>query len=163
LRSSPSTRRAYAGLLTELWSVLAPDWQRAGRAAVAAAVAGRSELQRKGAPWQEVGQRFCSEDLLNNLVASLGSDGTLAVVPAYFAHLGLLADLPGSVVLGVKAAPPGHEVRAHVDALARHLKALSDPTRLALVQALRWDRMTVTELARAFSLAQPTVSTAPAP
>jgi DNA-binding transcriptional ArsR family regulator len=42
--------------------------------------------------------------------------------------------------------------------LARRLKVISDPTRLAMLQALRWRAMTVSELATHFSLAQPTVS-----
>ncbi|MGH7733632.1 MAG: ArsR/SmtB family transcription factor, partial [Gemmatimonadales bacterium] len=82
----------------------------------------------------------------------------VAVVPAFFTHKGLLLDLPGTVLVGVRADTTGAEARARTELLARRLKAVSDPTRLAILDALRRGSGTVTELAAAFALAQPTVS-----
>ena len=80
------------------------------------------------------------------------------MVPAYFAHLGSLVDLPGMVLIGVRAEGSGAEARARTEILARRLKTISDPTRLAMVEVLRSAPSTVTELAALFGLAQPTVS-----
>jgi DNA-binding transcriptional ArsR family regulator len=80
------------------------------------------------------------------------------VVPAFFTHKGLLVDLPGVVVVGVRTDTTGAQARARTEALARRLKAISDPTRLAMLDALRNGPLTVTEIAVAFALAQPTVS-----
>jgi len=91
-------------------------------------------------------------------VASLPSGGIVAVVPAYFAHLGSLVDLPGTVMIGVRAEGSGAEARARTENLARRLKTISDPTRLAIVEVLRTSPSTVSDLAEIFSLAQPTVS-----
>ena len=62
------------------------------------------------------------------------------------------------VVIGVRTDITGAHARARTEALARRLKALSDPTRLAILDALRNGPRTITEVAAAFSLAQPTVS-----
>ena len=97
-------------------------------------------------------------ELLDRTVADLEPDGELVVVPAFFTHKGLLVDLPGVVVVGVRTDTTGAQARARTEALARRLKAISDPTRLAMLDALRNGPRTVTEIAVAFGLAQPTVS-----
>ena len=160
LRQSAPARRRYAELLVDVWSTLDDDWESQGRPAVSAAVAERRELERRGSTWREVAAaHVCSEDLVNHLVDDLGPQGTISIVPAFFTHLGLLVDLPGTLVLGVRTDSSGAEARARTELLARRLKTISDPTRLAMLQALRWRPLTVSELASRFSLAQPTVST----
>jgi DNA-binding transcriptional ArsR family regulator len=62
------------------------------------------------------------------------------------------------VLIGVRAEGSGAEARARTEILARRLKTISDPTRLAMVEVLRSAPSTVTELAALFGLAQPTVS-----
>lgn len=160
LRASQPTRRRYAQLLNDVWSAVADDWQELGRAAVNAAVAERRDLYRRGSTWREVaGARVCSPELMADLVSALPPNGTVSVIPAFFTHLGVLVDLPGTVLLGVRTDNSGAEARARTELLARRLKVISDPTRLAMLQALRWRDMTVSELAAHFALAQPTVST----
>jgi DNA-binding transcriptional ArsR family regulator len=82
----------------------------------------------------------------------------VAVIPAFFAHLGSLVDLPGTVLIGVRADGSDVQARARARLLAQRMKTISDPTRLAMLEALRWGPLTVGELATRFSLAQPTVS-----
>ena len=159
LRSSPGLRRRYVELVSDVWSALGPEWERDGRLAVKAAVAHKRELQHGGASWREVaGEVGCTPELMSDLVASLGPQGTVAVVPAFFAHLGSLVDLPGTVLIGVRADGSGAQARARTQLLAHRLKTISDPTRLAMLETLRWAPLTVGELAARFSLAQPTVS-----
>ena len=159
LREDGQLRGAYVDLVGDMWEAIRPEWERSGRGAVEVAVATRSELAAKGADWHEVARSECDfGGLLDRVVEDLGSDGELVVVPAFFTHKGLLVDLPGVVVIGVRADTTGAEARARTEALARRLKAISDPTRLAMLDALRNGPRTVTEIALAFGLAQPTVS-----
>jgi DNA-binding transcriptional ArsR family regulator len=159
LRESSELRRQYVALVRATWEAIRVDWELTGRAAVEVAVAVRSELEAKGADWHEVARSECDVgELLDRTVAALGSDGELVVVPAFFTHKGLLVDLPGVVVVGVRTDSTGAEARARTETLARRLKAISDPTRLAMLDLLRSGPRTVTEIAAAFSLAQPTVS-----
>jgi DNA-binding transcriptional ArsR family regulator len=160
LRSSAQVRQRYVELVSDFWAALSADWERDGRPAVKAAVAMRHELQHKGLPWKEVAGnvKTCNEELLNELVAGLGPQGTIALIPAYFAHLGSMVDLPGTVLVGVRADGLGVQSRARTDQLARQLKTISDPTRLAMLEAMRGAPYTVSELAAHFSVAQPTVS-----
>jgi DNA-binding transcriptional ArsR family regulator len=159
LRDSPERRLRYVALVRDMWDAMRPEWELSGRGAVEVAVAARNGLQAKGADWHEVIRGDC--DLgpeLERTVAALGPGGTVVVVPAYFTHKGLLVDLPGVVVVGVRTDTTGAHARARTEALARRLKAISDPTRLAILDALTSGPRTVTEIAAAFSLAQPTVS-----
>lgn len=52
----------------------------------------------------------------------------------------------------------GAEARARVELIARRLKTVADPTRLAMLGVLASRPRTITELAQIFDLAQPTVS-----
>ncbi len=160
LRSSAETRAAYVELVRDVWAAVRTDWLRNGVRSVEAAVAARREIQHRGAPWQEIARNAYKPEsrTCDDLVESLPPDGMVAVVPAYFAHVGSLADLPGTVMIGVRAEGSGAEARARTEVLARRLKTISDPTRLAIVEVLRAAPSTVSELAELFSLAQPTVS-----
>lgn len=161
LRTSAEVRARYVELVTDVWSAVAEDWERDGRSAVAGAVADRRALQQRGASWREVAQMPpCTDEnlIVSELIPSLGGSGQIAVVPAFFAHLGSLVDLPGTTLLGVRADGSGAQARARTELLARRLRTVSDPTRLAMIEVLRAGPRTVTELAELFGLAQPTVS-----
>jgi ArsR family transcriptional regulator, cadmium/lead-responsive transcriptional repressor len=159
LRESAERRRQYVELVGDTWEAVRGEWERSGRGAVEVAVAIRRELEAKGADWHEVARSECDfGEMLDRTVANLEPGGELVVVPAFYTHKGLLVDLPGVVVVGVRTDTTGAQARARTEALARRLKALSDPTRLAMLDALRSGPRTVTEIAVAFGLAQPTVS-----
>ena len=161
LRLSPERRAAYAALVRDVWEAVREPWTVWGRPAVEAAVAARRDLVAEGYGWREVSRARGGCDFgpdLDATVAALEPGGEVVVVPAFFTHKGLFVDLPGVVAIGVRADTTGAEARARTESLAHRLKAISDPTRLALVDALRRRPGTVTELASASGLAQPTVS-----
>ncbi len=159
LRSSETRRRAWVQLLTDVWTALDAVWERDGRRAVQAAVATRRELLAKGASWRDVARGDCDyEGLLPRLADDLGPSDQLVVVPAYFTHRGLVVDLPGTVVIGVRTDDFSAESRARTELLARRLKTIADPTRLAILDSVSRGPRTVTEIAGSFGLAQPTVS-----
>ncbi|HTT85724.1 MAG TPA: metalloregulator ArsR/SmtB family transcription factor [Acidimicrobiales bacterium] len=159
LRESGELRAQYVAVVRAMWEAVHPHWERLGRPSVDAAVAERRALAARGADWHEIARSDCDcGELLETTVNALGPGDGLCVVPAFFTHKGLFVDLPGLVVVGVRTDTSGVEARARTEALARRLKAISDPTRLAILDTLRSGPRTVTEIAGAFSLAQPTVS-----
>jgi DNA-binding transcriptional ArsR family regulator len=159
LAADPELRTRYVALVGDMWEAMREEWELSGRAAVEAAVAARRRVQAQGADWHEVVRSECDfGGILDRTLASVGPGVEVAVVPAYFTHKGLLVDLPGVVVIGVRTDTSGADARARTEALARRLKAVSDPTRLAILDALRSGPRTISEIAAVFSLAQPTVS-----
>lgn len=157
LRTSAKRRRHYLEVVTRVWSALRPAWEAIGRPAVQAAVAARETAISRNPDWREYANDCKSHDL-GGLVEALGPGGELAVVPAYFTHTGLLMDLPGLVVVGIGTGDTDAGARERTEQMARRLKAVADPTRLAIMAGLARNEMTVTEIANRFDLAQPTVS-----
>jgi DNA-binding transcriptional ArsR family regulator len=162
LGSSARFRTRYAGVVRDLWAAIGPEWRRRGWPAVDAMVKARRELARRSAPWQEVARPPAKplKGKTLGLVAALPPGGVVAVIPAYFGHLtgyGYM-DLPGMVLISIPAVSGGAEARARTEQLARRLKSIADPTRLAMLELLVREPSTVSELAESLSLAQPTVS-----
>ena len=159
LRRSASLRHDYAELLRAVWAAVGDAWERDGRPSVDTAVAQRRSELARGADWREIARSGCDYgELLPKAVGALGPSGTVAVVPAFFAHLGLMVDLPDLVLVGIRSDVSSAAARARTGALAKRLKALSEPTRLAILDSLRTRPRSVSELASSFGLAQPTVS-----
>jgi len=159
LKKSAARRDEYAALLNDVWKAVRGPWEAFGRATVDAAIARRRELVARGADWSAVARTECDYgDLLNVTVSALPADGRVAVVPAYYAHRALHMDAPGLVLISVGTDISGAEARAQTEALARGLRTLADPTRLALLGLLRARPRTITELTSLLDVAQPTVS-----
>jgi ArsR family transcriptional regulator len=82
----------------------------------------------------------------------------LRFVPCLFFGSSMYLEFPGLVVIGTGVGHGDLEARARTESVARRLKAVADPTRLALLHSLATAPSTVGELALLFRLAQPTVS-----
>ncbi len=160
LRSSTELRHRYVDVVRDLWSAVSGEWRHTGLPAVDAMVRARGELKHRGAPWQEVARnpRKPWKPACLQLANALPEGGVLALVPAYHARLAGYLDLPGALLISIPAESGAAEARARTELLARRLRAISDPTRLAMLDVLRNEPSTVTELAEGFHLAQPTVS-----
>lgn len=161
LQASKAARQRYARVVREVWAELGPLWEAAGRPAVQAAVETRRAalLGDPDPSWETVAD--CTREwagTVRSLIAELPPDGEVAVVPAFFTRKGLVMDLPGLVVVGVRAEPVEATARQRAELLARRLKALAEPTRLAVLETLARRPTTISELAALFDLAQPTVS-----
>ena len=83
---------------------------------------------------------------------------TALVVPTLGSDL--VYDLPGQMLIGVRlqAEAPVEEARRRTVKVAERLRALGDPTRLAIAAYLSTNPASVSSLAKAFELSQPTVS-----
>ena len=156
LRRSPARRRRYVEVVSEVWSRVHSEWERVGLPAVNTTIADVTAQLQKGRPWEQFVKSECIP--ADDVMAGIGPRGEVVIVPAWFTHGGMLVDLPDLVVIGVRADSSGAGSRARTEALSRQLKVISDPTRLAILDTLQREEMTVTELAGRFSLAQPTVS-----
>ena len=160
LRTDRVFRRRYVALVDEVWAEVGPVWRRRGRPEVDRAVTDRRLAIVQGATLVEVASWLppALGALLPALAGELEPDAAVVVVPSWFAHRGLVVAVPGNLIVGVRCDLSGQAARQRVERLAGRLKALADPTRFAILQALGERPRTVGALATTFGLAQPTVS-----
>lgn len=156
LRRSPARRRRYVEVVGQVWSRVRDEWERTGLPAVNATIADVTAQLEKGRPWEQFVRTECVP--ADDVMAGIGPGGEVTITPAWFTHGGMLVDLPDQIVIGIRVESGSAGSKARTEALSRNLKVISDPTRLAILDALNREEMTVTELAARFSLAQPTVS-----
>ena len=159
LRESPELLRSYLDLLKEVWGPVDDMWQRAlpvieeaGRHVVAQYERGRS-LERLVAPGCDI-----LRERLPEIVSNLEAGEPLLFVPCLFFGSSMYLEFSGLVVIGTGVGQGDVVARARTESVARRLKAVADPTRLALLHSLATAPSTVSELALLFRLAQPTVS-----
>ncbi len=97
-------------------------------------------------------------DNLPEIVSSVEAGKPLLFVPCLFFGSSMYLEFPDLVVIGTGVGHGDAVARARTESVARRLKAVADPTRLALLHSLASAPSTVGELAMLFRLAQPTVS-----
>jgi ArsR family transcriptional regulator len=159
LKASPTLVSSWLDLLREVWAVVDEIWQAArpaleesGRHAVAQLESGRGLAEVVG--------EGCNVFLswLPTINAHIELGRPLLVVPCLFFGKGLYLELPGLTLVGTGFERNDAAARARTESLARRLKTVADPTRLALLHYLAVTPSTVGDLATSFGLAQPTVS-----
>jgi len=159
LKASPELAQAYLQLLRDVWEPIDATWQAAlpmlhesGDQVVAQLRAGR--------PLGELVGESCTtfRSMLDDINARIQSGQPLLVVPCLFFGKSLYLEFPGLTVVGSGFRRSDIEARLRTEGLARRLKTVADPTRLALLHYLAAHPSTVGDLAVAFGLAQPTVS-----
>jgi DNA-binding transcriptional ArsR family regulator len=160
LRESPELLASYVALLQEVWAPVNEMWQRslpmleeAGRHLIANYERGRSleSLIPKGCD--------ILEERLPEILADVEAGRqALLFVPCLFFGSSMYIEVFDLVIIGVGAGQGDAAARARTESVARRLKAVADPTRLALLHSLADAPSAVGELAALFGLAQPTVS-----
>ena len=160
LGRSTKRRSAYSRLISGAWAGVAADWEAFGRAATATASERYRRRLERGARWVDlvIADSSHLSKLLPELAGLVPPEGSVTIAPSYFSGQGLVFDLPGRLLVGVHAQQSRAEDRSRTDPVAKRLKAIADPTRLAIVDYLAGGARTVGEVAQAFELAQPTVS-----
>jgi DNA-binding transcriptional ArsR family regulator len=159
LKESPELVRAYIGLLQEVWALVDATWQQAlpvieeaGRHVVAQYERGRSLEILIPAGCDIVRER------MPDIMASVEAGQPLLFVPCLFFGSSLYLEFPDLVLIGTGVGQGDVVARTRTESVARRLKAVADPTRLAILHTLATSPSTVGELAVLFRLAQPTVS-----
>jgi DNA-binding transcriptional ArsR family regulator len=159
LQKSPALVRSYLDLLAEVWTPVNDMWQQwlpaieqAGRHFVSH-FERRTSLDVVLAPGCDT-----FRDRLPQIAADIEGGKPLTFVPCLFFGSTLYLDFPELVVIGIGVGSGDEEARARTESVARRLKAVADPTRLAILHSLAAAPSSVGELAALFRLAQPTVS-----
>ncbi len=159
LKESPELVRSYLDLMKEVWEPVDEMWQQAlplieeaGRHVVAQYEHGMS-LDQVITPGCDI---FLER--LPEIEANVQSGKPLLFVPCLFFGSSMYLDFQELVVIGTGVGPGDAAARARTESVARRLKAVADPTRLAILHSLATAPSSVGELAVLFRLAQPTVS-----
>ena len=160
LRESPALLRSYLDLLEAVWAPVDAMWQQAlpiieeaGRQVVAQYERGRSLELLIPEGCDIFHQRL--PDILAKVEAG---QQPLLFVPCLFFGSSMYLEVSGLVTIGTGVGQGDAVARAQTESVARRLKAVADPTRLALLHSLATAPSSVGELAVLFRLAQPTVS-----
>ena len=157
LCDDPARWSAYRTVLESLYGTLDRWWREEGMStAENGAAAVRRELAR-GGEWNRMVSADCGvvqehfPEILQRRVP------VVLVVCALFGK-GLYMDLPGCQLVGVGTGMGELGARARTEELARQLRVLAEPTRLAIVNHLMTGPRSIGDLALDFNLAQPTIS-----
>jgi DNA-binding transcriptional ArsR family regulator len=159
LKEDPELVRAYVDLLKEVWAPVNDVWQQslpvieeAGRHVVTQYQNGQS-LDLLILPGCDI-----LRDRIPLIPTSLEQGATLLFIPCLFFGSSMYLEFPGLIMLGTGVGQGDVVARARTESVARRLKSLADPTRLAILHSLATAPSTVGELAVLFRIAQPTVS-----
>jgi DNA-binding transcriptional ArsR family regulator len=159
LKASPALLESYLELLRDVWEPVDAMWQAAlpmldesGRQVVTQLQGGRTLSELVG----ESCETF--QAMVGDVTERVASGHPLLVVPCLFFGKSLYLEFPGLTLIGSGFRRNDIEARLRTEALAKRLKTVADPTRLALLHFLAAHPSTVGDLAVSFGLSQPTVS-----
>jgi ArsR family transcriptional regulator len=160
LKESPALLRAYVELLKEVWAPVHDTWEQAlpvieesGRHMVTQYERG-SSLDTLITPGCDI-----MRDRIPLLAAGVEAGRPLLFVPCLFFGSSMYLEFPDLYVVGISVGRGGDSAaRARTESVAKRLKAVADPTRLAILHSLAAAPSSVGELSVLFRLAQPTVS-----
>ncbi|MGH9298002.1 MAG: ArsR/SmtB family transcription factor, partial [Acidimicrobiales bacterium] len=157
LSSDKASRRRYLALLSDVLSTIETRWGASEAASMA--TAGRcAERASQGSAWRTLvdGGPNLDECLMTAREHLSRTDRLVVGISAF--GKSVILDLPGAQLIGLRMVESASDARERSVALARRLKALADPTRLALLRLISESPQGVGSLARDLDLAQPTVS-----
>jgi DNA-binding transcriptional ArsR family regulator len=160
LRDDPALSRRYHDFLARVWDLAREEWTE-----------GLPALRLTSRRWTERVERGASvvdllpeKHILNKmerLTRLLALRRHVVLSPLHFMrHGGFVVDMTSFLHVGTPAGPVDDELvmRKEAEVMAERMKVLADGTRLALLQRLAAEPASVTDLARRFNLAQPTIS-----
>jgi ArsR family transcriptional regulator, arsenate/arsenite/antimonite-responsive transcriptional repressor len=160
LREDPALLQTYLDLMREVWEPLNELWQASLPLLKESAAHTLSQLEG-GRPFTEVAHVHCDsfQRRIPTIAALLdGGDHSFMVAPCLYFGRSLYLEFPHLTLVGTGVEDHGAMARARTEVLARRLKTVADPTRLALLHFLATRPSSVSDLATSFGLAQPTVS-----
>ena len=161
LRSDGEYRKRYVDLLQEIWASVEDEWEREGRPAVVAESQRWIRALAEGATFRKLmdtARLWEGRPDVDRFADEAGSQGNLILNPCWFGGKIHVLELDGLVYLGRGIRYRDMSYRKVAAEISTSIKALADPTRLAILLRLARDPASVTELARQFDLSQPTVS-----
>ena len=161
LRADERLRNGYIKLLSEVWSAVREEWEDRGRPAAVAEAQRWSRALSEGAAYKELlglSRLWIGRPELDDMTDQAATEGRLVMNPCWFGGKIHIVELDGVVYVGrgIRHAEPSY--RKMAAEISANVKALADPTRLAILLRLARQPASVTEIARQFKLSQPTVS-----
>ena len=163
LRDDSATRLRYIALLTGVWEAVRPEWESAGRPAALAAAEGWRRRLRDGVPYKTLLERprlWLGRPELDDLAGAASDEGRMVLTPCWFGGDIHIVELDGTMYLGRGIQPRDDDasIKHAAGEISSHMKAIADPTRVAILLWIGHRPASVTEIARHFKLSQPTVS-----
>jgi len=160
LRDDRQRRRRYLALVEEVASLVAGPWTTEGLPAAEATASIVSGRLAQGAQWLDLVPVGCEtlQAHKEEIVAEVASGASALIAICVYFGTALYLNFEGSIIVGTGIEREDLAARARTEDLARRLKVLADPTRLAIVDYLVGSPRTVGDITKAFHLAQPTVS-----
>jgi DNA-binding transcriptional ArsR family regulator len=161
LRGSPRLRRRWGDLLAQVWAGLDEEWRTSSVPLIESAVLeARGQLDR-GTEWLQLIGTKCEtfKDHLPQILERHRAGRPVLMAPCAFFGRALYIEMPSCILIGLGTSGVDSMARARTADVARRLRVLADPTRLAILDHLADGARSVGEIAYSFSLAQPTVST----
>jgi biotin operon repressor len=158
LRADRAVRRRYLRMIADLWRCYHDDWATKVTSLVRPAIAQCETRAGRGEPWQAVLQSASTSSEILDAGWERARERNVATVAVCAYGGSFEIDLPSTELFGMSVKDRASLDRELSARLARRLKALSDPTRLTLLQLLGEQPRTIGELADAIGVAQPTVS-----
>ena len=161
LRSDAAFRQRYVAFLRKIWAEFEADWNAQGRVAVAAEVREWERSLKAGIPYMRVLRKthlWKGRPDLDEMADAASLDGKLILTPCWYGGSHHILEIGGVIYVGRGIRFEQLEYRKVAAEVASSIKALADPTRLAILLWLARRSASVTELADHFDLSQPTIS-----
>jgi DNA-binding transcriptional ArsR family regulator len=161
LRGSARLRQHWGDVLAQVWAGLDEQWRTSSVPLIESAVLeARGQLDRSR-EWLQLIVTKCEtfQDHLPQILERHRAGRPVLMVPCAFFGRALYLEMPSCILIGLGTSRVNSVSRARTADVARRLRVLADPTRLAILDHLADGARSVGEIAYSFSLAQPTVST----
>lgn len=163
LRGDAKVRARYIALIKGVWDSIRPEWDSMGRPAVLSATEDWRKRLVDGTGYKVLLKRprlWLGRPELDDLADAASAEGRIVLSPCWYGGDVHIVELEGTMYLGrgIQPRDDDNSLRHAAGDVASHLKALSDPTRVAILLWIGRQPASVTEIARHFKLAQPTVS-----
>jgi DNA-binding transcriptional ArsR family regulator len=163
LRTDAPLRAEYKALLQEVWESVRAEWEAEGKSAVLKEVADWEGRITRGAAYRTLLDRqriWPGRPELEELTDAAAAEGRLVLTPGWFFGVIHVVEIDGTLYLGRRFRTPDQDGARRIVAkeVAGSLRALADPTRVAIVLWLASHPASITEIAKHFKLSQPTVS-----
>ena len=161
LRTERSVQESYIALLSQVWSAVRDEWEDEGRPAAIAEAQRWSRALADGGAYRDLlglSRLWIGRPEMDEMADAAAPEGRLVLTPCWFGGKIHLVELEGVVYAGrgIRHGEPSY--RKMAAEISANVKALADPTRLAILLRLARQPASVTEIARQFKLSQPTVS-----
>jgi biotin operon repressor len=160
LRDSGTLRADYFELLSDVWSVVARWWEVEGARSLRRTIAEVENKLSGGSKWYEILITECNVCAVHmpGIISRYENGKPVTLVACAFFGKGLYFEFPDRILIGFGITSAVEEAKSRVTSIVGPMRALADPTRLAIFETLKAGPVSIKDIAASFSLSQPTIS-----